>query len=544
MRSHLVLGALLATAAGCTADLNGRAEPPALTVTSPARGTIREGMSTVTVTGTVAPGSSGAAVTGVTVNGVVADLALDGSWSATVPVFPGSNMIETHATGADGGQADDVRGVLTGTFRPAAASVENAIAAQLSAQTFTVLGDTAGRLVASTDLGAFVAPYNPVIAKGLTNGHEDCLYGKVSVLPGLDVATADIGLVPGDAGLALDVTLHQLDIPLHARYAAACIDADTDIRILASAAHIQGLVTVTVADGRYQVKLESPTVTFTGFDVRASGLPGAVISLLNLEDEIGRVMANSIEKFIGPMVEQTVAGIVIGPQSVDVLGQTVTAEVAAAGIAFDSAGAEMVLDSSIAVAGGDAGFVFTDDQAPPQRGAAGVQLALADDTVNQLLTGFWSAGGLDLTLAQQVGSYDAISIEALLPPTVSPGADGALRIVMPDMILHLRQGEQELTTMALAATMELKVAPRPGYPNIASLTVAPPVLHADFISDVTGLPAAGLETLMPMMVEQMMGDFTSLLAAVPLPALPGGLRASSLNLGTAGSYVVFNAALE
>lgn len=30
-------------------------------------------------------------------------------------------------------------------------------------------------------------PMNPVVAKGLSGGQEDCLYGKVSVKPGLDV---------------------------------------------------------------------------------------------------------------------------------------------------------------------------------------------------------------------------------------------------------------------------------------------------------------------------------------------------------------------
>ncbi|MBK9030582.1 MAG: hypothetical protein IPL61_04450 [Myxococcales bacterium] len=546
MRSRLVVLASLVPAMACTGtEVGSRPEPPALTVTSPARGTMRDGLTSVVVLGTVGPSVTGADVTEVTVNGTPAEISADGSFTATVAVHPGANLIATSATSADGGHADDVRGVLTGAFRPAGAQVDNAIAMQLSREAFTVLGDTAEALVATTDLGALVMPYNPVVAKGLTNGQEDCLYGKVSVRPGLDLDHADIALVPSDAGLALDVTLHQLYIPLHARYAAACIDADTDITIRATTARIRGTIAVDVAAGRFAVTLPSSTVTFTGFDLSASGVPGAVLSLLDLNNEIGKVLASSMEKFIGPMVEQTVAGIEVGPQTLPVLGERVTVEVAAAGIAFDSAGAEMVLDSTFTVAGASHGFLYTDDQAPPQRGAAGFQLAVADDALNELLAAFWSAGGLDLTLAQDLGNYDAVRLEALLPPTLTAGAEGALRITMPDLIVHLTDQGNEITTLAMNVDMEVKVAPHAsGATNVATLTIAPPTIHADVLADVSGIPGQALERLMPAMIEHMMGTFTPLLAAVPLPALPGGLRVSSLNVGTATSYVVVNGDLE
>jgi Glucodextranase, domain B len=505
---------------------------------------MQPGLSTVDVIGTVGDSATGAAATSVTVNGVAAVVSSDGSFRATVAVHAGANLIETKATSADGGQADDVRGVLTGTFRPAGTMVDNAIAAQLSAAAFTTLGNTAAQLAATTDLGAFVMPLNPVVAKGLSNGQEDCLYGKVSVRPGLDVQTADVAIVPGDAGLALDVTLHGLYIPLHARYAAACIDADTDITIRATTARIRGTVAVTASGGRFAVTLVSPTVTFTGFDLSASGVPGAVLSLLDLNHEIGKVLATSMEKFIGPMVEQTIAGVHIGPQTVSVLNQAVTVEVAAAGVGFDSAGAEMVLDSKITVGAGSHGFLFSDDQAPPMRGSAGFQLAVADDTINQLLTGFWDAHGLDLTMPQALGNYDAVHLQAMMPPTVSAGADGAMRIVMPDLIVHMTNQGDEITTVAMSLEMALKVAPKAGAPNFATITIETPTLHADVLSDLTGIPTAGLEALTPLLIRNTMETFAPLLAAVPLPPVAGGIRVSSLRLGTDTSYLVVNGNLE
>ena len=106
-------------------------------------------------------------------------------------------------------------------------------------------------------------------------------------------------------------------------------------------------------------------------------------------------------------------------------------------------------------------------------------------------------------------------------------------------------GGDELTTVAMNVDMELKVTPHAsGATNVATLTIAPPTIHADVLADLTGIPAQGLESILPAVIEQMMGTFTPLLAAVPLPALPGGLRASSLRVGTAHSYLVVNGNLD
>src|SRR5262245_15027902 len=101
---------------GCTTDLAPPPEPPVLTVTAPERGLMQAGLSSVQVMGTVAPGPSGARVEAVVVNGVPADVAPDGRWSAFVPLRSGVNFVETRATAADGGAADDTRGVITGRF--------------------------------------------------------------------------------------------------------------------------------------------------------------------------------------------------------------------------------------------------------------------------------------------------------------------------------------------------------------------------------------------------------------------------------------------
>lgn len=131
MQSRLVAVAslLVPVVAACANDVGSRPEPPELRIESPARGTMREGLSSVEVIGTVGASATGSAAASVSVNGIDAPLAADGSFRVTVPVHAGTNLISTVALSADGGRADDMRGVLTGTFRPATATVENAASA-------------------------------------------------------------------------------------------------------------------------------------------------------------------------------------------------------------------------------------------------------------------------------------------------------------------------------------------------------------------------------------------------------------------------------
>ncbi|HUQ05281.1 MAG TPA: hypothetical protein VM261_22410 [Kofleriaceae bacterium] len=542
MRKLTFLG-LVTTAAitGCTqTETPDRPEPPALQVLSPERGTMTAGLATVEVRGTVTPSvDSGATITRVDVNGMAARLDGLGNWSANITLQPGANIIRTTATDADGGTADDVRGFITGDLRPLDTTIENAVAAGLSAAAFDKLGDTAASLVASSDLGAFVAPYNPVIAKGLDNGEEDCLYGKVSVKPGLDINNAYLALVPNNSGLAIDAELVGVNIPLHARYAAACLDGDTDISITATRARIRGNLAITVVGGRFDVKLVNPTVTFTGFMVHASGVPGTVLDLLDLDQEIAKTLGWAVERFMAPLVNQTLAGVSVGPQNVNLLGQQLRVAVAPAGVAFDAAGAEVVLDGSLTMQGANTKFVYTENQDPPGRGNAGVALAVADDTINQLMAGFWARGGLNMQIEKDLGMFDAIRLDALLPPVVSTDADGSMKLVMADLMLELRKDGQMLARTALTVEMKLKVEPAASN-YAAKITIETPVLKADIIENIQGIPDSQIEALLPAALQSELNTFAPLLGAVPLPAVQG-IIVTDLHRGGTGGYVTISA---
>src|SRR5689334_6045723 len=150
----LTLGSLGLIGA-CTAPGN-QPEPPALTVTSPQRSLVQEGLAQIKVTGTVAPNLDGTPVEKVLVNNVQATLEADGSFHALLDVQAGATLIHTVARDAAGTEAEDTRAVHAGEIRTAGANVDRAVAAALSADAFAKISAAAGPLVEGMDLGAVI----------------------------------------------------------------------------------------------------------------------------------------------------------------------------------------------------------------------------------------------------------------------------------------------------------------------------------------------------------------------------------------------------
>ncbi len=540
------LAGLALLVSACTDDRAIPKLPPELKVISPTRGTMQEGLSTIEVVGTVsANADTGVAVARVEVNGVEAAVGVDGTFTAQIPLRSGANLIKTVATGTDGAEQTDTRAVVTGDMQPLHSAVENALQAGLSKDAFVRLGTFAGDQIAAANLSALMIPMNPVVAKGLSNGQEDCLYGKVNVRQGLDLRDANILLTPTAAGLTLDARLDGVVAPLHARYAAACLDGDTDIMIRATQVRVRGNLGITVGGGRVNVTLQRPQITMTGFDLQASGLPGAVLDLLDLDQEIGNIMAKATEKFVGPMVEKAIAGVKIGEQHVSVLGKDLGITIAAAAVHFDTAGADIVLDTSMIVGAAPAStmFVYTDNQVPPVRTNAGVELALADDAINQVLAGFWATGALDLTIAHDLGLADAIALKATVPPVVSTGSDGYLRLTMGDLIATMSQNGVPTTVLAINVEVALKAEPSPFDPTVVKLSLGLPTVTTDVLEDSTGLDRASLARLMPAMVQQQLDGFAPILGSIPLPAV-AGLRPVDVRVGGQSGYMTVSAGIQ
>ena len=233
---------LVALAAGCSDkpyDPNAPAidpNAPTVHIVTPTRGTIAGDVQTVTVTGT---SSDDVGVVSVTVNDVPAILAPDSTWTATVPVVPGTNLLHAVAKDASNNSGKESRAVVAGPMQALSSKVPNALTAALSAETFAAIAKgTLGISSRPPILTALVAPLNPVINAGAPNG-PDCLYVQASITS-VSLGTTAFSLVPQAGGLYLDAELDQVVVGMHLDYAAACINGSRDITVGASHVSVMG----------------------------------------------------------------------------------------------------------------------------------------------------------------------------------------------------------------------------------------------------------------------------------------------------------------
>ena len=331
----LASGLSLLALVGC--DNSGPAalpEPPVLTVTSPARSLVQSGAGSITVTGTVAPNPEGDAVQTVTVNDVPATVGTNGAFTATVQIQAGESLLHTVATDVKGGVATDTRSVQAGELRAVGSNIDNAITAAISTNAFGKISSAASTLIAQTDFNPLLAPLQPMQHSGDENG-PDCLYDEAFV-DGISFTNAIIGLTPVQGGLAFSLEIDGLDVPAHVNFAVACINGSESIEVTADKVVVSGTLLVTPnGTSGFTTTLQSPNVALTNFNLDASGVPGEIIDMMDMNSAIGSIISVAAEQFMGPMMNTALGGLA-GPKQVMVLGKTIDVSVSADALTFRS----------------------------------------------------------------------------------------------------------------------------------------------------------------------------------------------------------------
>lgn len=518
MRISLLLGlSLLASA--CASESGALVDPPLLTITSPQRATMREDAGLVQVTGTVAPSVTGARISKVTVNGVQAAVAADGTFLAEVQVAPGATFLHTLARDVDGGEASDTRTIQAGAFRNGDDLIEHGVTVALSDDALDTISGAASTLMKTTDFGALLAPMNPVISQGAEDG-EDCLWGKVSVND-VKLKTARISLVPHAGSLAFEAEVTNLDVPATARYKAACfIGGTTDIRMKAGRILVKGnlLVTPKAGGAGFNVKIVQPDVAITGFQLEGV-LPTKVVELLHLDTAIGGVLALAAEHFMGPLMNGALGGLA-GPKQIDLLGKQLTFEMAADSVGFDVVGATVGLDTRMHLAGSNARFIYTPDAPIELAAGGGFALALSDDSANQLLASVTAAGMLSLTMPATGGTFDSATITAVIPPMVSANTDtGKIQLLAGDMMMTFKSGTTEVGHVALNISTAL-AARSSAYGGI-ELMLDQPEVFANVIDNASGYGDDDQEAMIKLVVDEQVKLISLLFGNIPLPTIAG-----------------------
>jgi hypothetical protein len=545
----LFLGLTIALAATACADGGGsNSPPPALKVVSPVRGTMQSGLADVEVRGSVLPAADigdgpGLPVQSVEVNGVPATVDVDGQFTALVPIGAGATMLHTVALDTDGNEASDTRTIHAGNLVPMSTIVRDGITAAISDDAFAKIGEVAGTLIAQQDLGAMVRGMNPVVDSG---DGPDCLFAQ-AFIQDLNLSSADIRLIPYAGGIRLEADIYNLDVPLDTDYAVACLDGSTAVQITADRVSIAGDLDITVTGGALDVVLMNPTVDLDNLNIDASGIPGTIIDMLSLDSAIQWIIPYAVDMFVGPMINDAIGGLAMtGPLSLDVAGKHLELTVTPAAIDFTADGGKLRLDSRFLVGGSEAapGFIMTPNGLPSMDAGDGFQLALADDAVNQLMTGFWATGAMNMEIPHHAGQFDALRIEARMPPLMmAANADNNLEMVIGDMMVTLVAQGVEEAKLAFNVKIAMKLD---GEGNYIRLGLEEPEIvidTTDEIPNTTNLSDDDLETIHQAVIASMMDQMLPLIGTIPIPTL-AGVQLVDVDVNGQNGYVTVTGAIE
>jgi len=538
---------LLVLATACTSAPAIIPDPPVLQVTSPERSLIQDHAGAITVTGTVVPNAKGAAISKVMVNDVAAVVGADGTFSAVVNVPAGATLIHTEATDTAGGKATDTRSVEAGELRAPGAEVENAITAALSKEAFAKIASIAGPMIKNTDMQPLLAPMQPMIHSGDSNG-EDCLFGRLYI-DNLTMTDAKIQLTPVDGGLAFYAEMDGLDVPGHMRYAVACISGQDTTDVSATKVAISGTLLIS-PDGMngFTTQLVDQNVQLEGLNISAGGVPGAILDIIPLDSVIQYVAPKAAEMFMGPMMNKAL-GALGGPQKLNVLGKTIDVQVSPTDISFTSSGGLVTLDTKMLIEGTESskGFIYTDNGMPTMDPGQGMQLGLADDLANEMLSQLVATGLLNLSMPASANTFDSTSIAMTSPPMISADpADGQMRLYLPDMMATFTLQGVPVGKAAINAKVDLKIVPASGNDYAVAIQLGKPTIEVDVLGDIqnkTEFTNDDLSTAVKLSLDSQITTISALLGSIPLPQM-AGLQMKDLSITAQSGYVMMKGTLQ
>ncbi len=516
------LFAVLGVFAGCSFESGEPTAPvfdgdaPRVQIVSPARGTIAGDVTHVVVTGTVSDDSG--SVESVMVNGVAAALAADGTWSANVPVAPGTSLLHAIAVDARKNRGEATRAVVAGPMVELGRQIASGIRATLSTHALDALARETATFIESGGLQATVQAMNPLANVG---GGPDCFYGQATITS-LALANADVRLEPTTGGIAVSTVLDEVDITMHVEWAVACQADSRDVVMSAQRVSVQGLLAIEAVDRTLDIQFDKPDVQVTGFELQLPDLPEDIAQMLDLDAAVSASLGLVTERIAVPIVSRTLDPL-DDAQTIDVAGARVAIEVAPTRVSFSAEGATIDLDTSLRAHGDRGSFVYVPNIAPTFDMAQGFQLALADDAANQLLTSMWSAKAFDTTIDlaalsdEKVGDlYDAVRFQLAVPPHVE-ATGSPLQLTIGDWIATFERDGAVAATVAIHAQSSLYVVERED--GTLQLRASTPSVTVDVLDEVNLLTKLEYQAIRSFALERVEAVGSAAVAAIPLPVL-------------------------
>ncbi len=481
---RVIAASLLIAATACSTGSDENDPAPVLEVTSPARGSLLDGQQTVTVTGRVTDNGT----VRVTVAGTEVTPAKDGTFSATVPVGNGIEIIETHAIDGAGNDTRDVRAVLAGDLAPSDGSKAGTLGARAGVSALSAVGTSIATQANAIDFKAAALGMNPVYDNG------GCLGAKINIT---DVTLGDmsVGIAPQTGVLAADVVIPDIYVRMSASFKVACIGGSTSITVRASRANIHGDLGLRIETDQLMTSLPGASVTLDGFSIDIGGVPGAIESLLKGEARkaVEKLLTEQLRTKVPPMADRALAGLVSRPVTTSLFGHDTTISIAPSAVSLTPTELFVGLATKIRIAGGEGGMYMTTDSAltAASMGAAqGLGVALDDDILNQLFAGLWAADALEASLSIDAipalgvlldDDARSIAVKMSLPPTVSTDT-GELVLALGDMMVTVRD-DAGGTVHEMAVSIATSIEAQPTQEGRILLTVGAPKVYAQVLAN-------------------------------------------------------------
>jgi hypothetical protein len=537
--------AVFLVACSATSNGPGDTQPPSLHVLTPDRGTLSAG-SQVTVTGTATDDQPGLTVT---VNGTPAAVGADGSFSATITVGSGVDVLETHATDAAGNDARDVRAVLAGTLAATDGSTVSPLGAMIGAAGFHALGTAIATQAKQLDFTALGQAMNPVYSSSGCNSAT------------IDIETITVGditadLVPGANVLAAKVDLSDVAVTLEVKFKAVCIGGNATVDVHSTVAHVTGNLALGLEAGKLVATMPDAAVVLDGFSINIHNIPGAIEDLIRgkVRDAAESALTKAIKDEVPKVANEQLSKLVSQSLATQMLGHDLRFTVTPSGVALSPDGLFVATDTTLLLAGGEGG-TFASVAAPLDAttiGASGLGIAIAADTLNQLLGGAWAAGAIDQHIADLGGvggllddDVHSLVLHPLLPPTVTAD-NGTLALALGDMIVSARDAnDTEVIQVALSVSTPLQIAA--GANSALAFDLGDPVVKAQVLAQTDAvdnpLTDAKFEAIIGGGWGLLAGKAKDALSGLALPTLSGVTLGTPAVAGTHG-YIVATIPLQ
>ncbi|HZV01254.1 MAG TPA: hypothetical protein VFF73_31370, partial [Planctomycetota bacterium] len=528
----------------------------------------------------------------VTIDGQVATLAADGSFDGMVTLKEGSNVIAIVATNKSGHSTDAQIGVVAGKFGD---DVPDALAVRVSNQALDVGCKAAAPLIVA-DLQKLngkqlakdtVSPFGGVsITTTVTLDSITAKNPDVKVEGTSSGLAASLGVTNFDAKLPIEITAsvfganihlnHTLDLHFNSFSAKGTLGlsktASGTLQVDASGLSVDYAPTL-AADILGQQAVNDLNNVLRSLSSIIPGSPKLQFDEVGIVNKvIDLVWQSGLKKTVDDRIANMIVTTGLRGLPLSVMGYQATLDYALDTVSVDANGISLSMGLDVALNLPDKhaskGALLVGGQAPALSGNTGIELAVAQDTVNVVLEQAWRKGLLDKTidesLAQQLGMLlDMAHLQLLLPvlnavipsnaalelqvcpgaaPLVTLGSNGAATVEVTEMNLSAAFTFNGKKTVLFATDVHATIPATFAYTNGAlALTLAKPTFVFDLEKSILPLPKIGVENVLdfvvPFAVEFAAGHF---LGPIPVPQVSVlGATVQVSSLGTAGAQKDF-----